>query len=469
MDEERHWHERARRWGVLPVGRLSLPLPIAGGSAGADTVLDEPGTAVEREERDGRAGEDPTRRYLDEIGKARLLTATGEIDIGKRIEAGQTALRRALAEVPLVVRTLATLARRVERGEIPLEQLIAFPEAKPTRARLRAVSASLARLGDRRLSVARIQDLLAALPLKTELLEQLVLEVERAGAEIAALAAAPPGRVRLGALRAAEARLGVPRKEVGAVLARVRRHDLEVRDAKRQMIEANLRLVVSVAKRYLWSGVPLLDLIQDGNIGLIKAVDRFQYRRGFKFSTYATWWIRQAITRGIADRARTIRIPVHLVEVLSRLRRTRGVMTQELAREPTAGELARRLRIPVSRVRALLEVPAEPLSLETPVGEDDGAELGDFLRDTQAAAPDATVAAEEAAARLDRALGALSDKERQVLRLRFGLGAEREHTLEEIGARFGLTRERIRQIETKALGKLRRLRSPGMRGLIEAS
>ena len=141
MDEERQWHERARRWGVLPAGRLSLPLPIAGGSGGADTVLDEPGTAVEREERDGRAGEDPTRRYLDEIGKGRLLTATGEIDIGKRIEAGQTALRRALAEVPLVVRTLATLARRVERGEIPLEQLIAFPEAEPTRAGLRAVSA----------------------------------------------------------------------------------------------------------------------------------------------------------------------------------------------------------------------------------------------------------------------------------------------------------------------------------------
>jgi RNA polymerase primary sigma factor len=242
-----------------------------------------------------------------------------------------------------------------------------------------------------------------------------------------------------------------------------------VREAKRQMIEANLRLVVSVAKRYLWSGVPLLDLIQDGNIGLIKAVDRFQYRRGFKFSTYATWWIRQAITRGIADRARTIRIPVHLVEVLSRLRRTRGLMIQELAREPTASELARRLRIPVAKVRALLEVPAEPLSLETPVGEDDGSELGDFLKDTQAAAPDATVAAKEAVAHLDRALGVLSDKERQILRLRFGLGAEREHTLEEIGARFGLTRERIRQIETKALGKLRRLPGPGMRGLIEAS
>jgi RNA polymerase primary sigma factor len=474
-DEDR-WFERARRWGVVPASRITLPLPIAGGSpilTAADAVVVEPADQSEqRAEEAGaerRGAEDPTRRYLNEIGKAKLLTAAAEVEIGRRIEAQQTELRRTLATVPLVVRTLAARVAGMKRGELSLDELIVFPEAEPTRTRIRAASAALARLGDRRLSVARIADLLAGLPLKGALLEQLVVDLEGADARIAALESAPPGRRRAREIRAWQAHAGMSAKEFRAVVARIREHDLQVRAAKRQMIEANLRLVVSVAKRYLWSGVPLLDLIQDGNVGLIKAVDRFQYRRGFKFSTYATWWIRQAITRGIADRGRTIRIPVHLTETLRRLGRMRGAMIQELGREPTADELARRTRMPVSKVRALLEVPGHPVSLHTPIGADGETELGDFLEDTQTASVDAGVAVGEATAQVADALRSLSEKERHVLRLRFGLGTDHEHTLEEIGAHLGLTRERIRQIEMKALAKLRRLpRTAGLRPFIEA-
>jgi RNA polymerase primary sigma factor len=241
-----------------------------------------------------------------------------------------------------------------------------------------------------------------------------------------------------------------------------------VLEAKREFMEANLRLVVSVAKRYLGSGLSLLDLVQEGNIGLMKAVDRFRYQRGFKFSTYATWWIRQAITRGIANYARTIRIPVHMVEALNRLHRERRVLANELGREPSELELAGRMRVPAERVRALSEFGKKPLSLETPVGDD--AELGDFLENREVASPDQTILSEEVIALVGRALASLPDKERQILRLRFGIGAEREHTLEEIGERFSVTRERIRQIEAKALGRLRYpKRARDLRALVETA
>jgi RNA polymerase primary sigma factor len=270
--------------------------------------------------------------------------------------------------------------------------------------------------------------------------------------------------------RVLEARVGAPRAELSGALRRLAEHDEEVRSAKRHLMEANLRLVVAVARRYRGHGLPLLDLVQEGNIGLTKAVDRFQYRRGFKFSTYATWWIRQAITRAIADHGRTIRIPVHVTEVLNRVLRARRVMITALGREPTDEELARQARVPADKVRLALESSRTPFSLDAPVTGDSETSLGAFVEDTGTSAPDATVLDDDRSKQVGRALAGLPEKEREILRLRFGIGVDREHTLEEVGERFGLTRERIRQIEMKALRKLRRLPGGGdLRVLLEAT
>jgi RNA polymerase primary sigma factor len=482
---EHMWRARARRWGLLPVARMTLPLPlpIAGGADGlaldqgpeAEALPNAVEPETEAEEVGEREGEDPTGRYLSEIGRTRLLTAAREVEIGRRIEAGHRELSRGLASIPVAVRRLAALAERVRRRQVPLEELIVFPEGEPTPARVRAVMAALGRLTrlakDRRARArAALPDVLAGLPLRPALLEQLLEELADAGRRMEALRAAPRTAAGTRELRALQTRIGASGPELRRRLAVMQEQTRRVQEAKRQMIEANLRLVVSIAKRYVRSGVPLLDLIQDGNIGLIKAVDRFQYRRGFKFSTYATWWIRQAITRSIADRSRLIRIPVHLSDTLRRLKRARETLTATLGREPADDELARHLQLPASKVRLLLEVPAPPLSLQTPIGEESGTTLADFIQDTELPPTDREVLTRERVVHLERALGVLSERERDVLRLRFGLGAEREHTLDEIGARFSLTRERIRQIETQALAKLRRLgRQAGLRSLIEAS
>ena len=486
---------------LVPRRKPATVTPLAVGEALPDIVddeaespaavvhaVEEPGLSEEALRPSPAEGEDPVRIYLKEIGKVPLLSARQEVELGQRIEAGQIKLRGALADIPLAMGRLLTLVDGVRRGEVPLDDVIILPEGgepapeqvKPMMAafarirrlereseRIRVSLATKRRAASTRASYrdwiaqnrASVRGIVERLPLKPALVDGIVAEVRRLAGSMRS--------ARDGAeVRGLEAKAGLGRKPLLSALAELEQHDRVVRQAKKELMEANLRLVVSVAKRYLGSELSLLDLVQEGNLGLMKAVDRFQYRRGFKFSTYATWWIRQAITRAIADHSRTIRIPVHMVETLNRISRVNRTMLNEMGREPTPEELARRTGVPARKVRLILESSRKPLSLETPIGED--SDLGDFLEDKSAESPNDTLISQDLTHQVERALGTLSPKEKEILRLRFGIGEEGEHTLEEVGKRFAVTRERIRQIETKALRKLRHpLRGRALKAFVE--
>jgi RNA polymerase primary sigma factor len=451
--------------------RILLPSPTNGNGH----VIDD---SDEPPETDRTPTADSVRMYLREIGKIRLLSAEEEVAIGRRIESGQIAMRRTLAAVPMAVSALCELGPRIHHGELGADDVVVLPdgsEADPKETiallgsldRVRRLAArKTARARGRRTAGKRgtgarrdpsrgIRNVIARLALKPSLVEDLVRTISARAREMEALQA----RVRAGdhdalrSVRHLERATGVTRGRLIPLVQSLETIDRTVRQAKRELVEANLRLVVSVAKRYTGGDLPLLDLVQEGNMGLMKAVDRFQYRRGFKFSTYATWWIRQSITRGIADHARTIRLPVHQTEMLNRIGRLTTQLAAELGREPNAEELADRAGVREERVRLLLASSRKPISLDAPIGED--SDMADFLEDATREDPSDALVERSLVCEVEHVLDTLSPKEREILRLRFGLGNTAEHTLEAIGKRFAVTRERIRQIEDKAIRKLR--------------